>query len=187
MCGPWTIVSLKINENRLIWRRRNKRWWKKLNPLLLSQWQPRQHSTCGLLCHCESQRPVSIVGFEKEPVHYRALLRCTVPPTVPPADLLHGQVQHCHQATQPQTIHWDVMWRLSDRHKMSAHSVALWLRAFSGRIGTRKDHICFVCFWDSRISNVRFPCIKCEIHKYTTTKILKRIIFEEQTKCTQPS
>ena len=27
--------------------------------------------------------------------------------------------------------------------------------------------------WDSRISNMTFPCIKCEIHKYTNTKCLK--------------
>ena len=27
--------------------------------------------------------------------------------------------------------------------------------------------------WDSRISNMTFPCIKCKIHKYTITQIRK--------------
>ena len=27
--------------------------------------------------------------------------------------------------------------------------------------------------WDSRISNMTFPCSKCKIHKYTITQIRK--------------
>ena len=31
----------------------------------------------------------------------------------------------------------------------------------------------FLKAWDSRISNMTFPCIKCKIHKYTITQIHK--------------
>merc|ERR1711953_660285 len=31
----------------------------------------------------------------------------------------------------------------------------------------------FLKAWDSRISNMTFPCIKCKIHKYTITQIRK--------------
>ena len=33
--------------------------------------------------------------------------------------------------------------------------------------------ICFWKAWDSRISNMTFPCIKCKIHKNTNTQIRK--------------
>ena len=38
-------------------------------------------------------------------------------------------------------------------------------------------HIKSTKAWDSRITNMTFPCIRCEIHKYTNTQIHLHITF----------
>ena len=41
----------------------------------------------------------------------------------------------------------------------------------------------FESTWDSRISNMTFPCVKCEIHKYANMYIHKNKVLKRPNMC----